>query len=133
MNGFELPHRAYTINMAPADIRKEGASYDLPLAIGMLAGCEQVKTKLLDKYMIMGELSLDGSLQPIRGALPIALCAKREGFRGIILPAANAEEAAVVSGLEVYGLDTLLDVVRMLNGIQTFEPVKVDTQALFDQ
>lgn len=133
VNGFELPHRAYTINMAPADIRKEGASYDLPLAIGMLAGCEQVKTKLLDKYMIMGELSLDGSLQPIRGALPIALCAKQEGFRGIILPAANAEEAAVVSGLEVYGLDSLLDVVRMLNGIQTFEPVKVDTQALFDQ
>lgn len=133
VNGFELPHHAYTINMAPADIRKEGASYDLPLAIGMLAGCEQVKTKLLDKYMIMGELSLDGSLQPIRGALPIALCAKQEGFRGIILPAANAEEAAVVSGLEVYGLDTLLDVVRMLNGIQTYEPVKVDTQALFDQ
>lgn len=133
VNGFEMPHRAYTINMAPADIRKEGAAYDLPLAIGMLAGCEQVKTQLLDRYMIMGELSLDGSLQPIRGALPIALCAKQEGFRGIILPAANADEAAVVQGLEVYGLDTLLDVVRMLNGIQIFEPRKVDTPALFDQ
>ena len=131
VNGFEMPHRAYTINMAPADIRKEGAAYDLPLAIGMLAGCEQVQTKLLDRYMVMGELSLDGSLQPIRGVLPIALCAKREGFKGIILPAANAEEAAVVEGLEVYGLDTLLDVVRMLNGIQTFEPTIVDTRALF--
>lgn len=133
VNGYDIPHRAFTINMAPADIRKEGAAYDLPLAIGLMAGCEHVKTKMLDRYMIMGELSLDGSLQPIRGALPIALCAKREGFRGIILPAANAEEAAVVDGLEVYGLDTLLDVVRMLNGIQTFEPVKVDTQALFDR
>ncbi len=133
VNGYEMPHRAYTINMAPADIRKEGAAYDLPLAIGMLAGSEQVKTKLLDRYMVMGELSLDGSLQPIRGALPIALCAKKEGFKGIILPAANAEEAAVVDGIEVYGLDTLPDVVRMLNGIQTFEPVRVDTQALFDR
>lgn len=133
VNGFEMLHRAYTINMAPADIRKEGSAYDLPLAVGMLAGCEQVKTKLLGDYLIMGELSLDGSLQPIRGALPIALCAQKEGFKGIILPAANAEEAAVVNGLEVYGLETLPDVVRMLNGEQEFAPTRVDTQALFDR
>ena len=118
VNGFEILHRAYTINMAPADIRKEGAAYDLPLAIGMLSGSELVKTKMLDQYMLMGELSLDGSLQPIRGALPMALCAQKEGFKGLILPAANAEEAAVVDGLEVYGIETLKDVVNLLNGQQ---------------
>lgn len=133
VNGFEMQHRDYTINMAPADIKKEGAAFDLPLAIGMLAGREQVKTKNLDKYMIIGELSLDGSLQPVRGALPIALCAKEEGFKGLILPDANAAEAAVVKGLEVYGVDTLLDVVRFLNEEQCFEPTIVDTQALFDK
>ena len=116
INSMEALHRSYTINMAPADIKKEGAAFDLPLAIGMLAGGEKLKTKMLADYMIMGELSLDGSLQPIRGALPIALCARREGFKGLILPAANAEEAAVVEGLEVYGLDSLLDVVHFLNG-----------------
>ena len=133
VNGFEILHRAYTINMAPADIRKEGAAYDLPLAIGMLAGSELVKTKMLDRYMIMGELSLDGSLQPIRGALPIALCARKEGFKGLILPAANAEDAAVVNDLEGYGLETLTDVVQLLNGQQEFTPASVDTQALFDR
>ena len=107
VNGYESPKRAFTINMAPADIKKEGAAYDLPLAIGILAGEEKVKSALLGKYMLMGELSLDGSLQPIRGALPIALCARKEGFRGLILPAANACEAAVVDGLEVYGMESL--------------------------
>ena len=141
INSMEALHRSYTINMAPADIKKEGAAFDLPLAIGMLAGGEKLKTKMLADYMIMGELSLDGSLQPIRGALPIALCARREGFKGLILPAANAEEAAVVEGLEVYGLDSLLDVVHFLNGEpkdelhpeDTFEPTRVDTQKLFDE
>ena len=140
VNGFESLHRSYTINMAPADIKKEGAAFDLPLAIGMLAGCEKLKTRALDRYMIMGELSLDGSLQPIRGALSIALCARKEGFKGLILPAANAEEAAVVDGLEVYGLQNLIEVVRFLNGEikdelnpdDKFKPTKVDTQALFD-
>ena len=141
VNGLEKLHRAFTINMAPADIKKEGASFDLPLAIGMLAGSEVLKSKLLEHYMIMGELSLDGSLQPIRGALPIALCARKEGFKGLILPAANAEEAAVVDGLEVYGMQNILEVVHFLNGEpkdalhpdETFEPTKVDTQALFDE
>ena len=140
VNGLENLHRAYTINMAPADIKKEGSAFDLPLAIGMLAGAEQVKAKELGHYMIMGELSLDGSLQPIRGALPIALCARKEGFKGLILPEANAAEAAVVEGLDVYGLKNIVEVVRFLNGENKdelhpedkFEPVRVDTQALFD-
>lgn len=131
VTGYEIPRRTFTINMAPADIKKEGAAYDLPLAIGMLAGEEKVKSALLGKYMIMGELSLDGSLQPIRGALPIALCARAEGFRGLILPATNAPEAAVVDGLEVYGMNSISDVVRFLNAEQQFEPVHVDIQALF--
>ena len=139
VNGLETLRRTFTINMAPADIKKEGAAYDLPLAIGMLAGAEKLKTKHLNDYMIMGELSLDGSLQPIRGALPIALCAKKEGFKGLILPAANAEEAAVVDGLNVYGLKDIMEVVHLLNDEpknelnpeDIFEPARVDTQALF--
>ena len=141
VNGLESLHRAFTINMAPADIKKEGAAFDLPIAIGLLAGAEKLKSKELSKYMIMGELSLDGSLQPIRGALPIALCARKEGFKGLILPAANAEEAAVVDGLEVYGLNSLMEVVRFLDGQpkdelnpeDKWEPTHVDTQALYDE
>lgn len=131
VNGYEIPRKSFTINLAPADLKKEGASYDLPLAIGMLAGNEQIPVRHLDKYMIMGELSLDGSLQPIRGVLPIALCAKKEGFKGIILPVANANEAAVVDGLEVYGMDNILDVVRFLNDAQMFYPTKVDINEMF--
>ena len=141
VNGLEALHRSYTINMAPADIKKEGSLYDLPLAIGMLAGGEKMKSRELEHYMIVGELSLDGSLQPIRGALPIALCARKEGFKGLILPEANAEEAAVVDGLEVYGLNDLMEVIHFLNGEpkdelnpdEPWRPTKVDTQALFDE
>ncbi len=133
VNGFNAPKRSFTINMAPADIKKAGAAYDLPLAIGMLAGEEKVKAGLLERFMIMGELSLDGSLQPIRGALPIALCARAEGFKGIILPRSNAAEAAVTDGIDVYGMDSLLDVVRFLNGEQQIEPVRIDTNALFQE
>ncbi|MBO5618770.1 MAG: YifB family Mg chelatase-like AAA ATPase [Paludibacteraceae bacterium] len=133
VNGFEILHRAYTINMAPADIRKEGTAFDLPLAIGILAGGEKVRSRMLEQYMIMGELSLDGSLQPIRGALPIALCARKEGFKGLIIPSANAPEAAVAEGIEVYGMDSINDVVQFLNGEQNFNPTHIDTQALFDQ
>lgn len=127
VNRMEPPRRMFTINMAPADIRKEGASYDLPLAIGMLAGEEKVKTQWLSDYMIMGELSLDGTLQPIRGVLPIALCAREMGMRGLIIPEANQEEAAVVDGLEVYGMRNLIEVIQFLNGEMTMEPVRVDT------
>lgn len=139
VNSFEATRKCFTINMAPADIKKEGSAFDLPLAIGMLAGSEQVQKKELEHYMIMGELSLDGSLHPIHGALPIALCARKEGYRGIILPAANAEEAAVAEGLDVYGMETLMDVVHFLNGEpkdeltkEPFMPTQVDTQALFE-
>ncbi len=131
VNGFRKPHHTLTINMAPADIKKEGTAYDLPLAIGMLAAEEEVRTKLLAHYMIMGELSLDGSLHPIQGVLPIAMAAREAGFQGLIVPEENAREAAVVEGLEVYGLAHLMDVVRMLNGTQVFEPVRVDTEAEF--
>jgi magnesium chelatase family protein len=131
VNGFSKPRHTLTINMAPADIKKEGASYDLPLAIGLLAAEEEVPTKNLGQYIIMGELSLDGTLQPIQGVLPIALAAKKAGFKGIILPAQNAREAAVVDQLEVYGLNNLQEVVRFLNGTQSFTPVYVDTQAEF--
>ena len=141
VNALDTLQRAYTINMAPADIKKEGSLYDLPLAVGMLAGGEKMKCKDLAHYMIVGELSLDGSLQPIRGALPIALSARREGFKGLILPAANAEEAAVVDGLDVYGLNDLQEVIRFLNGEpkdelnpeDKWEPTHVNTQALFDE
>ena len=131
VNGFRYPSHSYTINMAPADVKKEGAAYDLPLAIGILAGDEQVKSERLSDFLIMGELSLDGSLQPIRGALPITLAARREGFKGIILPMENAAEAAVADGIEVYGMEHLLDVVRFLNGMQQVEPYRVDVAQLF--
>ena len=131
VNGYSKPRHTLTINMAPADIKKEGASYDLPLAIGMLTAEEEVQTKLLDQYVVMGELSLDGSLQPIQGVLPIALAARKAGFKGVILPSENAREAAVVNDLEVYGLSHLCDVVRFLNGTQSFSPIKVDTAAEF--
>src|SRR5690606_18353078 len=105
-NGYRIPGKKLTLNMAPADLRKEGSAYDLPLAIGILAATEQIK--LLnnpEEYIIMGELSLDGTLQAIRGALPIAFNAKAEGFKGFILPKQNAKEAAIVDGLEVYGVE----------------------------
>ncbi len=126
VSGYGQPRHALTINMAPADIKKEGAVYDLPLAIGILAAEEEVKTELLGKYLIMGELSLDGSLHPIQGVLPMALAAQREGYTGIILPAENAREAAVVDGLTVYGLNNLREVVLFLNGMQPFVPTTVD-------
>jgi len=131
VNGYTRPRHTLTINMAPADIKKEGSAYDLPLAVGVLAAEEEVQTRLLEQYLIMGELSLDGSLQPIQGVLPIALAARKAGFKGIILPEQNAREAAVVDDIEVYGLTNLQEVVCLLNGTQTFTPVQVDTSAEF--
>jgi magnesium chelatase family protein len=129
--GQKWPGRQVVINMAPADIRKEGSSYDLPLALGVLAADEKVVKEHLGSYIIMGELSLDGSLQPVKGVLPIALKARDEGFRGLIVPAKNACEAAVVSGLEVYGMESLSDVIDFFNGIRKFEPVIVDLNDIF--
>lgn len=128
--GYKFPKRRITINMAPADIRKEGAAYDLALAVGVMAVSEQVDTSLLDQYVIMGELSLDGALNPIRGVLPMAIQAKKEGFRGIIIPKENAKEAAVVEGVDVIGADNLSQVIDFLNGRLTIEPEHVDLDSL---
>jgi magnesium chelatase family protein len=113
--GYKMPGKSITVNMAPADIRKEGAAYDLSIAIGILAASEQLKTDLLNDYVIMGELSLDGELRSIRGVLPIAIKAKEEGFKGIILPKQNMAEASVVEGLDVYGAENMLQIIRFLN------------------
>jgi magnesium chelatase family protein len=115
-NGYRMPRQKIIVNMAPADIRKEGSAYDLPIAIGILAGAEQVDEENLDKYIIMGELSLDGSLQPIKGALPIAIQARKEGFKGLILPKQNAREAAIVNDLEVFGVENINQVAGFFNG-----------------
>lgn len=129
----KMPKHRVVINMAPADIRKEGAAYDLPLAIGILAASEQVQSELLAEYVIMGELSLDGSVQPIKGVLPIAIQAREEGFKGLIVPKHNAREAAVVNNLDVYGVENLQEVVDFFNGTSSLEPTLVDTRAEFMQ
>jgi magnesium chelatase family protein len=130
-NGFKLPKQRVVINMAPADIRKEGAAYDLPLAVGILAASEQIKAELLPDYVVMGELSLDGSVQPIRGVLPIAIQAREEGFKGLFVPISNAREAAVVNNLDVYGVENLKQVIDFFNGISSLKPTVVDTRAEF--
>ena len=123
-NGLKYPKKKVTINMAPADIRKEGSSYDLPIAIAILAASEQMSTELLEHYVIMGELSLDGSLNPIKGVLPIAIRAMQDGFKGLILPMANAKEAAVVEDIDVYGADNIMEVISFLNGVGTLQRVE---------
>lgn len=130
-NGYKFPRRQVIVNMSPADIRKEGASYDLPLAIGILAGDGKVKSDRLGDYMLMGELSLDGSILPIKGALPIAIKAREEGFKGLIIPKANVREAAVVNNLEVYGVENLTEVIRFFDGEMELEPTVIDTRAEF--
>jgi magnesium chelatase family protein len=130
--GCHWPGKQVVINMAPADIRKEGSAYDLPLALGILTADEKVKQGEVESYVLMGELSLDGTLQPVRGVLPIALRAREEGFRGVIVPVKNAREAAVVGGLDVYGMENLSDVVDFFNGTRKFIPVKVDLLEIFN-
>lgn len=130
-NGYKIPGKKITINMAPADMRKEGSAYDLSFAIGILAANGQIQTENLQQYVIMGELSLDGSLQPIRGALPIAIQARKEGFKGFILPAQNAKEAAIVDNLEVYGVQNIKEVIDFFNGEATLCPTMIDTRAEF--
>lgn len=130
-NGYKLPGKKITINMAPADLRKEGSAYDLTLAIGILSASNQIKASNVNEYLIMGELSLDGSLQPIRGALPIAIKAKEEGFKGFLLPKQNVKEAAIVDGLDVYGVENIQEVIDFFEGTATLEPLKIDTKKEF--
>lgn len=130
--GYKWPGKQVLINMAPADIRKEGSSYDLPLAMGILAADEKVADEEIGSYIMMGELSLDGTLQPVRGVLPIAIRAREEKLKGVIVPVKNAREAAVVNGIEVYGMHNLSEVVDFFNGKGKFEPVKVDLLEIFN-
>ena len=129
--GYKFPRNQITVNMAPADIRKEGSAYDLPIAIGILAAGDIVNTDRLSRYLIMGELGLDGNLMPIKGALPIAIKARELGYEGFILPNQNAREAAVVNNLNVYGVDNIVEVVRFLNGESTLQPTVVNTREEF--
>lgn len=130
-NGIKFPVADITVNMAPADLRKEGSSYDLPLAIGILAAIGKVKPDLLSEYMIVGELGLDGMIQPVKGALPISIRARKEKFKGLIVPKQNEREAAVVNNLDVYGMESIMDVVNFLNGEGDYEPTVVDTRREF--
>ena len=133
VNGYRFPSRQIIVNMAPADIRKEGSAYDLPLAIGILASAGEVAEEKLSKYLIMGELSLDGSLQPIKGALPIAISARAQGFEGFILPKQNAREAAVVNNLHVYGVENIKEVIEFFNNERELQPIIVNTREEFYQ
>ena len=131
--GYRMPGKKVVINMAPADIRKEGSAYDLPLAIGILAASEQIKSDRLERCIVMGELSLDGSIQPVKGSLPIALQAKNEGYAACIFPKQNAREAAVVDGIEVYGASNIKEVIDFFDGKESMERVSIDLNAEFLQ
>lgn len=129
--GFRMPRQQVVVNMAPADIRKEGSAYDLTIVTGVLAASGQIETDNLDKYLIMGELSLDGGLQPIKGALPIAIQARKDGFKGFILPKQNAREAAIVNDLEVYGVESIKEVAGFFNGDMQLTREIVNTREEF--
>ena len=131
--GYSFPAKKITINLAPADIKKEGSAYDLPMAVGILAAEGLVRKELLKDYFLVGELSLDGEVKPVRGALPIAAAAKREGLKGLILPEANSREAAVIREIEVLGVRQLSEVVEFLNGDRPLVPARVDVEELFNQ
>ncbi|MEO0082950.1 MAG: YifB family Mg chelatase-like AAA ATPase [candidate division WOR-3 bacterium] len=130
-SGYKFPIRRITVNLAPADIKKEGAIFDLPIALGMLSALGAVRSNILGKFLILGELSLDGSLRPIKGAISMAMAARDRNFSGIILPKENAPEAALVQGATVYPAENLVEVVQFLSGTRTIEPVKSDFQNVF--
>ena len=130
-SGYDFPPRRITVNLAPADIKKEGAAFDLPISIGILAATSIVRREKIDEYIIVGELSLDGNVKSIRGALPIAIEAKRRGFKGLILPLENSREAAIVKGIDVLAVKTLSQVVQFLNGEIDIVPTDVDMDELF--
>lgn len=131
--GYAMPRTKVVVNLAPADIRKEGSAYDLPIALGILAGSGQITTPDANRYVIMGELSLDGSLRPIRGVLPIAIEARKAGFKGFILPKENATEAAIVNNLDVIGVETLREAIDFLEGNQTITPTWHETRDVFSE
>ncbi len=131
--GLKMPRMKIVVNLSPADIRKEGSAYDLTVAIAILAGSGQIPTDNIDKYLIMGELSLDGNLQPIKGALPIAIQARKEGFKGFILPKQNAREAGIVNSLEVYGIENILEVVEFFRGERQLEAANINTRDIFEE
>ena len=131
--GYKLPGKKITINMAPADIKKVGSAYDLTLAIGILAASEQIDSSEVGNYVIMGELSLDGSICPIKGALPIAVEAKKQNFKGIILPMENAEEAAIIEGIDIYGVSSIREVTDFFCGKSKPQLIKVDIRSKFEK
>jgi magnesium chelatase family protein len=128
---YFMPRKKTVVNLAPADIRKEGASYDLPIALCVLRASDQIAVECLEEYLIMGELALDGTLRPIKGVLPIAILASREKYRGFILPADNAKEAAIVSDLNIYAVNTLKEAVDFLEGNSQLEPMRIDSKEVF--
>lgn len=132
-SSFDFPRRAVVINMSPADVKKEGAAYDLPIALGILAASEQINPDSLKDYLIMGELSLDGSVLPVRGALPMAIKARELGYKGMIVPAANVREAAVVNRLDVYGVESLREVTDFFNGATSLSPTVINTREEFNK
>lgn len=132
-NNVYSPQKKTVVNMAPADLKKEGAAFDLPIAIGILGASEKIKNDHLKEFLIMGELSLDGSILPIKGVLPIAIMARKMGFKGIILPEKNAMEAAIVSDIDVYGFKNILDVVNFLNDAIEATPFVINTREKFNQ
>ena len=129
--GFKTPTANLTINLSPADLKKEGSGFDLPMAIGILGADGKMDSSRLQEYMLIGELGLDGKLKPVRAALPIAIRARKEKFKGLIVPKDNVREAAVVNNLDVYGMDNLADVIAFLNGNRNYEPMVVDTRKEF--
>src|SRR5690606_2514392 len=130
-NGYERPRTKVVINMAPADLKKAGSAYDLTILTAILGATGQVDSKRFEAFIIMGELSLDGSLKPVKGVLPMAVQARKEQFSGMILPAQNAREAAMVSNIAVYGVSHIREVIDILSGNSTLQPVKVDTREEF--
>lgn len=129
--GYRMPRQKVVVNLAPADIRKEGSSYDLPIALGIMKASEQVVFSELENYIIMGELSLDGNLRPIKGALPIAIEARKQGFKGFILPVENASEASIVNKIDIIGVNTLEEAIKFLEGELQIEPLVTDTRDIF--
>ena len=130
-SGYDFPNRRITVNLAPADIKKEGAGYDLPMALGILAASEILKSDTLDRYCVIGELSLDGSIRPAKGILPMAIAAQQAGLEGVLLPVANAAEAAVVAGIKIIGVQTLYEAVEFFGGTMDLSPAAVNLQMVF--